>query len=137
MKALFSVRGKDGRIAAMLCTHVDDLLWAATEEATPWVQKLLDTFDVRKVETDDFRFCGKEIKQDKQGNIKVSCQDTTEKIQPIRFDKGKRRMTERATDSEKEQMRSVVGSLAWVGRQCRPDVSYEVSRGQSAQKLQP
>ena len=79
MHTLFSIRGKDGKIAAMLYMHVDDLLWAATEEATPWVQKLLDEFDVRKVETDDFRFCGKEVKQDAEGTITVTCQDTTEK----------------------------------------------------------
>ena len=29
-------------------------------------------------------------------------------------------------------MKSVAGSLAWVCRQCRPDLSYRVSRIQSA-----
>ena len=29
-------------------------------------------------------------------------------------------------------MRSVVGSLGWIARQCRPDMSYYVSKGQSA-----
>ena len=28
-------------------------------------------------------------------------------------------------------MRSVIGSLGWIARQCRPDMSYSVSRGQS------
>jgi hypothetical protein len=28
-------------------------------------------------------------------------------------------------------MRSVIGSLGWIARQCRPDLSYEVSKGQS------
>ena len=36
------------------------------------------------------------------------------------------------TDSDKTQMKSVAGSLAWVCRQCRPDLSYRVSRIQSA-----
>ena len=40
-------------------------------------------------------------------------------------------MTERATESEIGQTRSVIGSLGWVARQCRGDLSYEVSRGQS------
>ena len=39
-------------------------------------------------------------------------------------------MTDLATDSEIAQMRSVVGSLGWIARQCRPDLSYDVSRGQ-------
>ena len=41
-------------------------------------------------------------------------------------------MTERATEAEIAQMRSVIGSLGWIARQCRGDLSYEVSRGQSA-----
>ena len=36
-------------------------------------------------------------------------------------------MTESATEGEIGQMRSVVGSLAWIARQYRPDLSYEVS----------
>ena len=40
-------------------------------------------------------------------------------------------MTELASDNEIAQMRSVVGSLGWIARQCRPDQSYDVSKGQS------
>ena len=29
-------------------------------------------------------------------------------------------------------MRSVVGSMGWIARQCRPDISLYVSQGQSA-----
>ena len=49
----------------MLGTHVDDLLWTANEEGEKVVQAILDKFNVRKVEEDDFRFCGKEVIQDK------------------------------------------------------------------------
>ena len=40
-------------------------------------------------------------------------------------------MTEKGTDGEISQMRSIIGSLGWIARQCRPDLSYEVSHGQS------
>ena len=32
------------------------------------------------------------------------------------------------TEGERSQLRSVVGSLAWITRQTRPDVSYKVSK---------
>ena len=41
------------------------------------------------------------------------------------------RRTELAYDAEKSQLRSVVGSLAWVARQARPDLSYRVNKLQS------
>ena len=46
IRTLFSMRGKDGKLTAMLCTHVDGLLWAATPEAEPAIKKLLDDFAV-------------------------------------------------------------------------------------------
>ncbi len=35
------------------------------------------------------------------------------------------------TEDERSQMRSIIGSLAWVARTCRPDISYRVSKMQS------
>ena len=107
------------------------MLWAAKPEAESTINTILETFAVRKVEEGKFRFCGKEVTQTDDFAVTVTCKDSAEQIEPIRFEKGKRRMTERATESEIGQMRSVVGSLGWVARQCRGDLSYEVSRGQS------
>lgn len=129
-RATFVCRNESGEIVAMLGTHVDDLLWTATKEGETVVRSILDKFNVRKVEEDDFRLCGKEIVQDKDISITITCRDTSEKLEPVRFMKGKRRMTEKASDAEIGQMRSVAGSLAWIARQCRPDLSYEVSHGQ-------
>ena len=39
---------------------------------------------------------------------------------------------EMASDAEIGQMRSVIGSLGRIARQCRPDLSYHVSRHQGA-----
>ena len=40
-------------------------------------------------------------------------------------------MAELAIDSEIAQMRPVIVSLGWIARKCIPDLSYEVSKGQS------
>ena len=62
----------------------------------------------------------------------VTCKHSTEQINTIKYHVGKRKMTDRATEAEIGQMRSVVGSLGWIARQCRPDLSYYVSKGQGA-----
>ena len=41
------------------------------------------------------------------------------------------KQTDLARDHEIAQLRSVVGSLAWVARQCRPQLSYGVNKLQS------
>ena len=89
-------------------------------------------FDVDdgKLTYKDFHFCGREVSQDEEGNITVTCKATAEKIEPIQYRTGVKK-TESCNDQEKAQLRSVVGSLAWVARQSRPDLSYRVSKLQS------
>ena len=64
-------------------------------------------------------------------SVSVKCKDTTEKIEPVRYDPKGRKQTDLARDHEIAQLRSVVGSLAWVARQCRPQLSYGVNKLQS------
>ena len=56
-------------------------------------------------------------------SVSVRCKDTTEKTEPVRYDPEGRKQTVLARDHEIAQFRSVVGSLAWVARQCRPQLS--------------
>ena len=73
-----------------------------------------------KISEKNFRFCGREIEQDEQRNIQVTCTATAEKIEPVKYSTGMKR-TDLANDAENAQLRSVVGSLSWVARQARPD----------------
>ena len=78
MRALYSYEEK-GDVKVMIATHVDDLLWAATPEGEVIMQKILDKFDVRKVEENSFRFCGKDIVQEDTYTIRITCRDSSEK----------------------------------------------------------
>ena len=69
--------------------------------------------------------------QHSDSSVSVKCKDTTEKIEPVRCDQKWRKQTDLARDHEIAQLRSVVGSLAWVARQCRPQLSYGVNMLQS------
>ena len=62
----------------------------------------------------------------------MTCKDAAETIGPISFSMNGRHLEDLATEAEIGQMRSVNGSLGWVSRQSRPDLSYDVSKGQSA-----
>ena len=84
-----------------------------------------------KVSEGSFRFCGREIsREEEDGSITVTCKATAEKIELISYRTGVQK-TELANDAEKPQLRSVVGSLAWVARQARLDLSDRVKRLQS------
>ncbi|CAE7182068.1 unnamed protein product [Symbiodinium pilosum] len=100
-----------------MTSHVDDLLWACGPSCNWIIKDLIDTFKCGTVETGSFRYCGKEIKQDEDFNIHISCSDTTRGVKKIHAEP-KRHPGDPLTDSDKTQMKSVAGSLAWVCRQC-------------------
>ena len=56
-------------------------------------------------------------------SVSIRCKDTIEKIEPVRYDPKGRKQTDLARDHEIAQLRSVVGSLACVARQCRPQLA--------------
>ena len=115
----------------MLATHVDDMLWATESGYDDRVQQLLDRYTIKTVKSGTFRFCGREVIQHSDFSVSVKCKDTTEKIEPVRYDPKGRKQTDLARDHEIAQLRSVVGSLARVARQCRPQLSYGANKLQS------
>ncbi len=129
-KALYQIR-INGKLAGLLITHVDDLLWACVPEAEANIQSILQSFKVGRIDQDSFRYCGKEITQDADFSITVRCEHTTTKLEPIRYNKGTK---DTISDNEAKQLKSVVGSIAWIARQARPDLSYRTSVLQSAGK---
>ena len=130
IRALY-IYQEDGEPKSMLATHVDDMLWATKSGYEDRVQQLLDRYTIKTVESGTFRFCGREVIQHSDFSVSVKCKDTTEKIEPVCYDPKGRKQTDLACDHEITQLRSVVGSLAWVARQCRPQLSYGVNKLQS------
>ena len=128
IRALY-IYQEDGEPKSMLATHVDDMLWATKPGYEDRVQQLLDRDTIKMVESGTCRFCGREVIQYSDFSVSVRCKDTTEKIEHVRYDR--RKQTDLARDHEIAQLRSGVGSLAWVARQCRPQLSYGVNKLQS------
>ena len=64
IRAWYHLCDDQGRIIAMLATHVDDMLWACEPEGQEAINKLLAKFTLKSIESDSFRFCGRDITQD-------------------------------------------------------------------------
>ena len=63
--------------------HVDDILWACEPEYQWVIDKLLEPFEIKKLEERNFRFCGRRYVQDDDFTINIDVKDNTEKILPI------------------------------------------------------
>eukprot|EP00439_Symbiodinium_sp_Y106_P070527 s569_g12.t1 len=131
LSALYFITGEDNKLCAAICTHVDDFLWAATPSGEPIVQRLLDRFKIGRIESDTFRFCGREYVQSAEGTIKINCRDNTRAIRPIDIHKSEKGTTP-VTNAQRTALRSVIGSLAWVARATRPNLAYRVNALQQA-----
>ena len=71
------------------------------------------------------------IKQTEKG-IVVTCPHGLEKTRPIQLSTGRKRdRMSPATTEEQAQLRSVVGSLNWIVRVCRPDLAYDTNHLQT------
>ena len=121
----------DGKIKVFMGAHVDDLLWAAVEGFEYVMDALLKNFEVKEIHTGTLRFCGREYKQSEDGSVLITCTSNTNSILPINFQSIGRTPESAATAGEISQLRSVVGSLSWIARQCRLDFSYHCSKLQS------
>ena len=106
-------------------------MWAADPKYEYLITNLFEHFQLNQIEEGNFRFCGREYTQHEDFSVYVTCKNNTEKILPITYIKGVRGPDDKATAAEIGQARSVIGSLAWIARQTRPDLSYQTSRLQS------
>eukprot|EP00434_Breviolum_minutum_P044902 symbB.v1.2.040161.t1/scaffold7034.1/size13691/1 len=118
----------------MLGTHVDDLLWCGIKEMDDIMQKVQQHYNFRLTSSHEFKFCGRIIKQDSTG-ITINCPSVLDRVKAIYIDPKRRKMRGLdATPSEVSQLRSVVGSLSWYSRVCRPDLSFQVNQLQAVQQ---
>ena len=107
----------------MILSHVDDFTIAGTQE---FVQRIVagieEKFTVSKVEEDNFRFTGLDVKT-KDGKIELSMEDYAESIKEI-TEIRKANRDEALTKPELKEYRKYTGKISWLAQGTRPDLSY-------------
>ena len=132
--AAYVLRSPQGQVQGLVVCHVDDLLWCGSQEMQDVMGKLQQELRFGALEQGSFSYCGRVLTQTPEG-IRVTCPNTAAKVRPVHLAQQRRAQKDHpATDQEINQLRSVLGSLNWVARVCRPDISYELSVLQSVQK---
>lgn len=124
---------QNGRPDGLLCSHVDDLLWAGTSEMDALMDRVQERFTFGSKDVDNFRFCGRKV-ETTEDHISIASPESLAKVKPIHVDGGReRKLTDLGSDEEKSQMRAVLGSIGWVARLCRPELCYRTSALQGKQ----
>ena len=124
---LFILRGEDGVAKGFAGWHVDDGL--LTGDADFW--KIMNDVVAKKLEfgkraEKDFKFCGMQVTQDKDGSVRLNQQDQTKHLEEIPYDK-KRSKLDPCTPEEITKIRGRVGAILYITGMTRPFEAYRVS----------
>ena len=132
MKALsgdsaFFTCHKDGKFIGFLCIHVDDLLLCGNSLFESLiVGHLMNKFKFSKMEKQKFTYLGCRIEKLRNGDIKLNQNEYIEKIKDVILPS--RTNDCKVSDTEKREIRRVVGELLWVSMMTRPDIAFEVNQ---------
>lgn len=130
--AAYSLQDEAGNVLGLVAMHVDDLIWTGQPLMETIMDKVCSEFRFGKLQKDNFKYCGRNIVRDQKG-IHIICSSLIDRVKPIFLTREQRlQKTERVPEYIKSQMRSIIGSLAWLGRVCRPDLSYAICKMQSS-----
>ena len=117
----------DGSLAGLVTVHVDDLLWTGGE-----YEKKMDAIQAKynfgKVSVNKFAYCGREVLKDERG-AHITCPSLMDRVRMIHLTpEGRKKPDMPVSEKLRGQLRGVIGSLAWLARVCRPDLSYAVCK---------
>ena len=126
----YTLLEKEGVLAGIVITHVDDLLWTGGTLVEARMKEVCDHYKSGKIKCDEFRYCGRNISRDAE-KIYVKCDNLIDRVRPIWLTHEQKRHAEQpVSEGVRGQLRSIIGSLAWLSRVCRPDLAYAVCKMQ-------
>ena len=115
------------KLEGILISHVDDFLFAGTENFHKSViMNLKETFKISKEDKSNFKYIGIELQQSSNG-IYATQEKYLDKLQEIEISSS--RYEEKGSpinDDERSKLRSCIGQLSWLATRTRPDLSYDV-----------
>ena len=113
----------------MLVLHVDDACFAG--EGPIWekaMNHLRSKFTIGKEEYGEFTFLGRRVKQNADFTIDLDQHAYVRALKKVHISKERRSQSgQQLNAKEKHDYRSLVGQLAWPGRETMPQLSHAVS----------
>ena len=124
--AVFYWLDENCKVKGVLACHVDDFLWAGTQQfVTNVIPGLKSAFHVGREEHDNFCYVGMDIVT-VNGVIEMHQHSYIENMQPIHMEPARAIQRDSLlSETEKEQLRSKIGQILWVAKQTRPDVMFD------------
>ena len=124
--ALFYFPTTNG-LAGIICVHVDDLLWAGTDEfQINVIKRIHQHFIVGSSDCGTFQYVGIMIKQNEMG-IQLNQNGYVLSIEDISLSKQRAsRRSDNLSVSEASGLKALIGQLVWLSSQSRPDISFDV-----------
>eukprot|EP00959_Pyramimonas_sp_CCMP1952_P461925 9482388-Pyramimonas_sp.AAC.1 len=98
-------------------------------ESQTIIDSIFAEFDTREIKSDDFRYRGLVV-QGEDSTASAASKDNLENIKAASYPRDSP-ITRKCNKGETAQLRPVVGALSWVTRECKPELSYRVSRLQT------
>jgi hypothetical protein len=130
--AAYVLHHEDGSLAGLMVVHVDDLLWTGGPYIEEKMKVIQEKYNFGKVSVNKFTYCGRDVVKDSAG-VHISCPSLMDRVRPIFLTPDEKKDGNKNVDEKlRRQLRSVIGSLAWYARVCRPNLSYAVCKLQSS-----
>jgi len=116
-----------GKLIGLACIHVDDLLFMGNNIFKQMIiQKFFNAFKISKVEHGKFKYLGCEIERKKNGDITLQQNEYIKTVREVECPTSGNSCP--VNDSERKEIRRVVGELLWVALMTRPDLAFEVNQ---------
>ena len=121
-------------VVGMASSHVDDLLLAGQGEGyEKTFVALKEKMQFGTWETKSFRYCRRTVEQAEGFPIKVQFRVYTLQLEKAYVSRADRQRLERKLDAKEHKLlRGIWAKMLWLMRNCRSDLAWYASRGQSS-----
>ena len=118
---------KNNQLSGVLCIHVDDLLFAGTDDFLSTIfASILKRLQIGSTSEKSFKYIGVNLDETEQG-IRLHQQDYIAALNAVKLSKEREiRRNDALGTKELESYRALVGQLNWLSTQTRPDISFSV-----------
>ena len=117
---------KNGGLAGILLSHVDDFIWAGTVQfKTVIIDSLCKKFRVGSMDSEGFTYIGIKVEQNQDGVFMDQIEYIINNIDEVSvYRHRKKEKDKECTEQESTLFRYLIGKLNWVSCQTRPDASF-------------